>query len=81
MKLGAALQRARRRAQPWLAAHGRDAGRDLAGVAGAGAIAFGFHLAWPPLGWIVLGLELVAFTVLTRPRPAPPKTPTGGKPG
>lgn len=39
--------------------------RDVAGVAGLAAIAFGFHEAWRPLGWIVGGLELVGVALLT----------------
>ena len=30
----------------------------------AGAVGYGFWLAWPPLGWIVAGLGGLAFALL-----------------
>lgn len=50
--------------------------RDAAGFAGAGSVAYGCGLAWTPLGWIVLGVELLAMVFLTSPRP-PPKADAG----
>lgn len=42
--------------------------RDLVGVAGAGAIAYGAWLAWPPAGFIVGGLlTLAGVWLLARP--------------
>lgn len=38
--------------------------RDLAGVAGLGFVAYGAHEVFHPIGWIVLGLELVAGVAL-----------------
>ena len=38
--------------------------RDLAGLAGAGLIAYGAWLVYPPAGFVVAGAELVAMSVL-----------------
>lgn len=38
--------------------------RDAGGVAGLGFVAYGAHEIYHPVGWIVLGLELVAAVAL-----------------
>lgn len=38
--------------------------RDVAGAGGMGFIAYGAHEIYHPVGWIVLGLELVAIVAL-----------------
>jgi hypothetical protein len=38
--------------------------RDLAGVAGAGAVSYGAWLAWPPAGFIAGGAILVGGALL-----------------
>lgn len=37
---------------------------DIAGTVGAGLIAYGAWLAWPPAGFVVGGLQLMAAAVL-----------------
>lgn len=44
-------------------------GRELAGLAGLGFIAYGAALIYLPAGWIVAGVILVAAAVVPRRKP------------
>lgn len=50
---------------------------DVAGVAGGALVAYGFGLAWRPLGFIVGGAEILTVVVLVAASRAatPPKAP------
>ncbi|MBP7704189.1 MAG: hypothetical protein KA105_02750 [Caulobacter sp.] len=56
----------------WLKANAVDYLRDGAGLAGAALIAFGAGKIYEPAGFIVAGLFLVAFAVLTGATPKKP---------